>query len=82
MPKIKCQKPDATYLLWLDCRELGLEDQELADFCLKEGNVALDGGVWFGKGGSGFMRMNIGCPRSLLKKGLEQLQAAYNNRKF
>lgn len=82
MPGIKCQKPDATYLLWMDFRELGLDDRELADFCLKEGNVALDGGVWFGKGGSGFMRMNIGCPRSLVKKGLEQLQAAYIKRKF
>lgn len=82
MPKIKCQKPDATYLLWLDCRELGLEDEELERFCLKEGGVAFDAGRWFGKGGSGFMRINIGCPRSLLRQGLDQLKYAYQKRNF
>lgn len=82
MPRIKCQKPDATYLLWLDCRELGLEDEELESFCLKEGGVAFDAGRWFGEGGSGFMRLNIGCPRSLLQKGLDQLKNAYTKRKF
>ena len=82
MPKIRCQKPDATYLLWLDCRELGLDDRELEIFCLKEGGIALDAGHWFGKGGSGFMRINIGCPRSLLEKGLDQLKNAYVKRDF
>lgn len=82
MPKIKCQKPDATYLLWLDCRELGLEEEDLDCFCLKEGGVAFDSGRWFGKDGSGFMRINIGCPRSLLEKALAQLKDAYIKRKF
>ncbi len=82
MPKIKCQKPDATYLLWLDCRELGLSDEELEHFYLKEGGMALDAGRWFGIGGSGFMRINIGCARSLLHQGLEQLRKAYTKRKF
>ena len=82
MPKIKCQKPDATYLLWLDCRELGLKEEELERFCLKEGGVAFDSGRWFGRDGSGFMRMNIGCPKSLLEKALEQLQKAYEKRGF
>lgn len=82
MPKIRCQKPDATYLLWLDCRELGLDDRELEIFYLKEGGIALDAGHWFGKGGSGFMRINIGCPRSLLEKGLDQLKNAYVKRDF
>lgn len=82
MPKMKCQKPDATYLLWLDCRELGLEQEELELFCLKEGGVAFDSGRWFGKGGSGFMRINIGCPRSILEKALIQLRNAYVKRGF
>lgn len=82
MPKIKCQKPDATYLLWLDFSELGLSTEELQHFCLEEGNVALDVGAWFGGGGSGFMRLNIGCSRTLLKQGLDQLAAAYRKRGF
>lgn len=82
MPKIKCQKPDATYLLWLDCRRLGLGDRDLEDFFLKKAGIALDAGHWFGKGGSGFMRINIGCPRSLLAKGLEQLKDAYKRENF
>ena len=77
MPKIKCQKPDATYLLWLDFRELGLSDEELQKFCLEEGNIALDAGAWFG-----FMRLNTGCSRSLLKQGLDRLAAAYQKRGF
>lgn len=82
MPKIKCQKPDATYLLWLDFRELGLSDEELQKFCLEEGNIALDAGTWFGGDGSGFMRLNTGCSRSLLKQGLDRLAAAYQKREF
>lgn len=82
MPKIKCQKPDATYLLWLDFRELGLDDEEIEKFCLEEAGVALDVGKWFGGSGNGFMRINIGCPRSLLKEGLDLLKAAYQNRNF
>lgn len=82
MPRIKCQKPDATYLLWLDCRELGLNDDELEDFFLKEGGTALDAGRWFGTGGCGFMRINIGCARSVLHQALDQLKQAYIKRKF
>lgn len=82
MPKIKCQKPDATYLLWLDCRELGLDCEELERFCLEEAGVAFDVGRWFGGDGAGFMRINIGCPRSMLKQGLELLEKAYKKRGF
>ena len=82
MPKIKCQKPDATYLLWLDFRELGLSNEELQKFCLEEGNIALDVGAWFGGDASGFMRLNTGCSRTLLKQGLDQLAAAYRKRGF
>lgn len=82
MPKIKCQKPDATYLLWLDCRKLGLDCEELERFCLEEAGVAFDVGRWFGGDGAGFMRINIGCPRSMLKQGLELLEKAYRNRGF
>lgn len=82
MPKIKCQKPDATYLLWLDFRELGFDVEELESFCLKEAGAAFDAGRWFGGDGEGFMRINIGCPRSILEQGLEQLKEAYQKRGF
>ena len=82
MPKIKCQKPDATYLLWLDFRELGLHDAELERFCLEEAGVAFDAGKWFGGDGEGFMRINIGCPRSILEQGLELLKEAYQKKGF
>lgn len=82
MPKIKCQRPDATYLLWLDFRELGLNDEELETFCLKEAGIAFDTGKWFGGDGSGFMRINVGCPRSMLKKALDLMRAAYQKRNF
>ena len=82
MPKIKCQKPDATYLLWLDFRDLNLSAEELQKFCLMEGNIALDVGAWFGGDGEGFMRLNIGCSRQLLEKGLTQLYDAYRKRGF
>ena len=82
MPKIKCQKPDATYLLWLDCRELGLTEEELEEFCLREANVAFDAGKWFGGDGEGFMRINVGCPRATVTGAGEHLRAAYEKRNF
>ena len=82
MPGITCQKPDATYLLWLDFRKLKMKGKELETFCLKEAGLALDSGEWFGGEGEGYMRINIGCPRSLLKQALEQLKEAYDKRGF
>lgn len=82
MPGITCQKPDATYLLWLDFRKLKMKGKELETFCLKEAGLALDSGEWFGGEGEGYMRINIGCPRSLLRQALEQLKEAYDKRGF
>lgn len=82
MPKIKCQKPDATYLLWLDCKELGLSEQELEEFFLEEAGIALDVGKDFGGEGAGYMRINIGCPRVTLEKGLKLLKRAYDKKGY
>lgn len=82
MPKIKCQKPEATYLLWLDFRELGMTGTELVKFCLEEANIAFDIGEWFGGQGDGFMRINTGCPKVLLEKALVQLEEAYKKRGY
>ncbi|MGM0437908.1 MAG: MalY/PatB family protein [Bacillota bacterium] len=76
IPNITTKRPEGTYLLWLDCRNLNMNDKELQDFFIEKVKVALDPGIWFGKGGSGFMRMNLACPRSTLKEGLEKLKMA------
>ncbi len=77
MPKIKLVKPEGTYLLWLDCRELGITKEELDDFFIHKALVAVDRGYWFGDEGEGFMRINIACPLSIVKQALEQLHAKY-----
>jgi len=76
IPGIIARKSEGTYLLWLDCKGLGLNDEQLADFFVNQANLALDPGLWFGKGGSGYMRMNLACPHSTLKTGLENLKKA------
>jgi len=78
IPKIKVIKPEGTYLVWLDCRQLGLSAKDLNDFMIKKARVALDDGYWFGVGGEGFMRINIACPRSFLEEGLKRIEEAVN----
>jgi cysteine-S-conjugate beta-lyase len=67
-------KPEATYLIWLDFREYGMKDEELTRFIIENAKVGLNNGDRFGTGGDGWMRINIGCPRSILKDGLESLK--------
>lgn len=67
---------EGTYLLWMDCRGLGLGLDELDDLFINKAKLALDSGHWFGKPGEGFMRMNIACPKEILKKTLIQLETA------
>jgi len=62
LPEIRLIEPEGTYLLWLDCRSLGMNDEELKHFFVQEAGVGLSPGTVFGTGGSGFMRMNIGTP--------------------
>ena len=76
IPKIKVIKPEGCYLAWLDCRELNLNDAELKNFMLKKARVWLNDGPTFGKGGSGFQRLNFGCPRSILEKALLRIEHA------
>jgi cystathionine beta-lyase len=76
LPRIKLIPAEGTYLLWLDCRELGMRDDELKRFMIHEAGLGLSPGIAFGMGGSGFMRMNIGAPRSLVMEALEKLKAA------
>ncbi|MGM0409590.1 MAG: MalY/PatB family protein [Bacillota bacterium] len=72
--EIKTKKIEGSYLLWLDCRDLNLSQEELKDLFINKVKVALDPGDWFGKGGEGFMRLNLACPRDTLKEGLEKIK--------
>ena len=78
IPKIKSNIPQATYLIWLDCRELGLNQKELEEFMLKKAKLGLNPGRAFQKDLEGFMRLNSACPRAVLKKAMEQLKNAVN----
>lgn len=73
IPQIKLIEPQGTYLVWLDCTSLGLSDKALDEFIIHRAKLWLDAGTMFGQGGSGFQRINIACPRSLLQQALEQL---------
>jgi len=76
IPAIRPLRPEASFLVWLDCRQLGLTQPQLVDFFLQKAHLALNDGSTFGPGGEGFMRLNIGCPRATLQKALEQLAEA------
>ncbi|MDL2306268.1 aminotransferase class I/II-fold pyridoxal phosphate-dependent enzyme, partial [Bacteroides sp. OttesenSCG-928-D19] len=79
IPAIKIIRPQASYLIFLDCRELGMTQEELVHFFANGARLALNDGSIFGKEGTGFMRLNVGCPQSVLKQAMEQLHEAYNH---
>ena len=80
LPQVALVEPEATYLLWLDCRGLGLDDAQLKRFMVQEAGVGLNPGTVFGAGGEGFMRMNIGCPRARVMQALENMAQAVKRR--
>lgn len=80
IPTIKMIRPQASYLIFLDCRELGLNREELNRLFVEDAHLALNEGTTFGKEGEGFMRLNIACPRATLEQALKQLTQAVNNR--
>ena len=76
MPGIKPLRPQASFLIWMDCRNLGLEHERLVDLFVNKAGLALNDGKMFGIGGEGFMRMNVGTPRAVLQQAMEQLRQA------
>ena len=76
LPQIPLIKPDATYLAWLDCRALSLNQDQLEDLMLNKAGLFLDEGYVFGEEGAGFERINVACPRYILEDALHRLVEA------
>ena len=81
LPQIKLIEPEGTYLIWLDCRALGLSEEKLEHLIVHEAKLWLDSGAIFGAVGEGFERINIACPRAVLKEALERLHRAVSELK-
>ena len=80
LPEIKPFRPEASFLIWLDCRSLGLSHDALVDLFVNRARLALNDGAMFGPGGEGFMRLNVGTPRAVLRQALNQLKAAFTQK--
>lgn len=79
LPQIKLVKTEGTYLLWLDCHALKMNDAQLKNFMVHEAGVGLSPGILFGEEGSGFMRLNIGAPRHTIMQILENIKQAHEH---
>lgn len=80
LPKIKVYPPQASFLVWLDCRDLKLSQEDLVHLFLDKAGILLNDGSMFGPGGEGYMRLNVGCPRSVLDKALNALKKAIDKK--
>ena len=80
LPQIRVYQPQASFLVWLDCRELGLPQPELVRLFQEKAGLALNDGAMFGPGGEGHMRLNVGCPRSILVDALKALKKAIDSK--
>ena len=76
IPKLKVQKPEGTYLLWVDCSALGMTAEELKRFFVEKCGLALGSGAGYGEGGELYMRFNLGCPRVYIEQALQQIETA------
>lgn len=78
MPMVKMEKPEGTFLCWLDFSAYGIHDEELMRRINLEAGVVCVPGGWFGEGGEHYLRLNIGCPRKMLREALERIRDAMN----
>ena len=76
IPSVHCYKPEATFLMWLDFRKWGMTQEELNRFLVQEAGLGLGDGAVYGIEGTGFQRLNIGTPRSVLQRAMNQLLEA------
>ncbi len=82
LPRVKVMKPEATFLVWLDFRDYGMNDEQLSSFLTGKSGVALNNGARFGTGGEGFQRINIGCPRAVLREALDRIASSFTQLDF
>lgn len=80
LPQIKVYPPQASFLIWLDCRGLKMDQKELVSLFVDKAGLALNDGSMFGPGGEGHMRLNVGCPRSILEKAMNALKKAVDTK--
>lgn len=78
MPKLVLSQLEATYLGWIDCRALNMDNDQIADFFVQKCEVAISRGDFFGEAGGGFVRINLGCTRKTLRMALERIQKQYD----
>ena len=76
IPEIIPVQPEATYMIWLDCRQFGMTGKELQSFFVNKAWIGMNEGSTFGPGGEGFMRMNVGTTHQTVMKALEQIEKA------
>lgn len=76
LPEIQVTPIEGTYLLWLDFRSMNLDQEALQEFMIHEAGIALNEGSMFGEEGTGFMRMNVACPRETVERAMRQLETA------
>lgn len=76
IPGVKALRPDASFLVWLDCRELGLDHDALVDLFVNKARVALNDGEMFGKEGAGMMRLNVASPRCVMEDAMHRIKTA------
>ncbi len=78
LPRVKVMRPEATYLVWLDFRDYGMNDKQLSKFMVDRAKVGLNNGGRFGRPGDGFMRINLGCPRSVVMEAALRIREAFS----
>jgi cysteine-S-conjugate beta-lyase len=79
IPEIIPVRPEATYMIWLDCRKLGMNGKELHNFFVHRAGIGMNEGSTFGPGGEGFMRMNLGTTHQTVIKAMEQIEKAVSS---
>jgi cysteine-S-conjugate beta-lyase len=80
LPDLRFIRPEGTYLALVDCRRLGMPQQELDEFFLRKARVYFDSGAWFGQESAGFERINLACQRATLREALERIERAIRAR--
>ena len=82
IPVLRVVPSEATYLMWVDCHSMDLDDEELEKFWIQRCHLALSDGREFGTGGSQYVRFNVACQRESLKKVLEQMAMVFHESGF